>query len=82
MLISVIPLLIFAGVYSITTVNSISNTQISFMKQLSSLITDNLDNWISDNILYVEEIAHSSDVINNDINAISSTFKSSITKIS
>ena len=76
MLISVIPLLIFAGVYSITTVNSISNTQISFMKQLSSLITDNLDNWISDNILYVEEIAHSSDVINNDINAISSTFKS------
>ena len=73
--VGIIPLIIFAIVSSIIIKSSMYNNEIMSLKQISSMITDNLDNWGDDNIVLVEDIASSQVVYSNNLDNIHSDLK-------
>lgn len=73
--IGVIPLVILTLISSIVIKISMYNNQVSSLKQISSMVTKNLDEWGDDNILLVEEIATSQIVKNGNMSDIQTEFK-------
>jgi len=57
--IGVVPLLLLALISSAIIQMSMYNNQVSSLKQISSMVTRNLDQWGDDNMLLVEEVATS-----------------------
>lgn len=73
--VGIIPLVIFATISNIITRISMYKSQISSLKQISSMVTKNLDEWGDDNILLAEDIANSQVMHGNNIESIQTELK-------
>lgn len=73
--VGIIPLVIFAIVSSIIIKSSMYNSEIMSLKQISSMVTANLDNWGDENIVLVEDIASSQVIYSNNLDNINSDLK-------
>lgn len=73
--VGIIPLIIFAIVSSIIIKSSMYNSEIMSLKQISSLVTANLDQWGDDHIVLVEDIASSQVIYSNNLDNINSDLK-------
>lgn len=78
LLIGIIPLVIFSCIFFIVIRNSIYNSQINSMKQISSMATENIDRWGDDNILLVEEMAGSQIIGSKNLKDIQGELKSKL----
>ncbi|MDD6796522.1 MAG: methyl-accepting chemotaxis protein [Clostridiaceae bacterium] len=70
LIVGIVPLIIFAIITSIVIRFYMYNSQVSSLKQISSMATKNIDKWADDNCLIVEEIANSQVVKSGDIGEI------------
>ena len=68
--VGIIPLIIFAIISSIIIKSSMYHSEIMSLKQISSMVTANLDKWGEDNIVLVEDIASSQVVYSNNLDYI------------
>ena len=68
--VGILPLIIFALICGVIIKSSMYNSEILSLKQISRMITDNLDNWADDNVILVEDIATSQIVYSTDIDSI------------
>ena len=75
LIVGIIPLIIFISINSMIIKSSMYKSQISSMKQISSMATEHLDKWGEDNILLTEEIATSQTIYSNNIENIQSELK-------
>lgn len=75
LIVGIIPLIIFTFIYSMIIKSSMYKSEISSMKQISSMATEHLDKWGEDNILLAEEIATSQIIYSNNIENIQSELK-------
>ena len=73
--VGIIPLIIFAIISSIIIKSSMYHSEIMSLKQISSMVTANLDKWGEDNIVLVEDIASSQVVYSNNLDYINSDLK-------
>lgn len=73
--VGIIPLVIFSIISGITIKSSMYNSEIMSLKQISSMVTANLDNWGDDNIVLVEDIASSQVIYSNNLDNIHSDLK-------
>lgn len=71
----IFPLIIFAFISSMIIRSSMYKSEISSMKQISSMATEHLDKWGENNTLLVEEIATSPTIYSNDIENIQNELK-------
>lgn len=78
LVVGIIPLVIFAIVFFIVIKNSIYNNQVNSMKQISSMLSENIDKWGENNVILVEELAGSQIVQSNNLNNIQTEFKSKL----
>ena len=70
LIVGIVPLIIFSLVTTTIMKSSMYKDQVSSMKQIASMVAENLDNWGDNYISEVEEISNSSIVINNYISMI------------
>lgn len=68
--IGVIPLLIFSIISGMIIRSSMYKREITSLKQISSMVTENIDKWGDRNILLAEDIATSQIVLSNNIEGI------------
>lgn len=68
--VGILPLIIFALICGVIIKSSMYSSEILSLKQISRMITDNLDNWADDNVILVEDIATSQTVYSTDIDSI------------
>jgi len=73
--VGILPLIIFASMSSMIIKSSMYESEVSSMKQISSMVTEHLDRWGEDNILLVEEIATSQTIYGNNIESINNELK-------
>ena len=73
--IGIIPLLVFAIISGIIITSSMYDSEIRSLRQISSMVTENLDKWGDDNIILVEDIAASQTVLSKNFEAIRSELK-------
>ena len=73
--IGIIPLLVFAIISGIIITSSMYDSEIRSLRQISSMVTENLDKWGDDNIILVEDIAASQTVLSKNFDAIRSELK-------
>lgn len=73
--VGIIPLIIFTFINSMIIKSSMYKSEISSMKQISSMATEHLDKWGEDNILLAEEIATSQIIYSNNLENIQSELK-------
>ncbi|WP_234120437.1 methyl-accepting chemotaxis protein [Clostridium hydrogenum] len=76
--IGIIPLAVFSFIFFIIIKNSIHSNQISAMKQISSMATENVDKWGDDNILLAEDLAGSQVVGSGNLSDIQTEFKAKL----
>ena len=70
LIIGIIPLIILTVSTAIVVNKSMYDSQISSLKQISSMATNNIDKWGDDQVLLVEDIASSRVLHSNDIDNI------------
>ena len=75
LLVGIFPLIIFIAIFSMIIKESMYQSEISSMKQISSMATEHLDKWGENNILLAEEIATSQIIYSNDIESIQNELK-------
>ena len=68
--VGIIPLILFSLISSIIMKSSMYNREIMSLKQISSMLTDNLDRWGDDNIVLVDDMASSQTIQSNNIENI------------
>ena len=73
--VGIIPLIIFAIISSIIIKSSMYHSEIRSLKQISSMISDNLNKWGDENIVLVEDIASSQVIYSNNLDNINSDLK-------
>ena len=73
--VGIIPIIIFATISSIIIMSSMYNSEIRSLRQISSMITSNLDKWGDEHIVLVEDIASSQIIYSNDLNKIMTELK-------
>lgn len=78
LIIGIIPLVIFSSIFFIVIRDSIYNSQINSMKQISNMGTENIDRWGDDNILFVEEMAGSQIMNSGNLDNIQEELKSKL----
>ena len=71
----IIPLLVFAIISGIIIKSSMYKSEITSLKQISSMVTENIDKWGDDNIILAEDIAGSQIVLSNNIEGIQNELK-------
>lgn len=73
--VGVIPLILFSIIVSIVVRSSIFHSQVSLLKQVSSMAAKNIDKWGDDNILLVEDIANSQVIQSGELEHIKDELK-------
>lgn len=73
--VGIVPVVVFASIAGVVVKSSMYNSEVSSLRQISSLITDNMEKWGEENIVFVEDFATSELLINNDIDMIQSELK-------
>lgn len=68
--VGIIPLVLFSLISSIIIKSSMYKSEIMSLKQISSMVTSNLDKWGDDNIVLAEDIASSKTISSNDFDNI------------
>ncbi|HCW53620.1 MAG TPA: methyl-accepting chemotaxis protein [Clostridium sp.] len=68
--IGIAPILIFAIISGVIIQSSMYKREVASLKQISSMVTENIDKWGDDNIILAEDIASSQIVLSNDIEGI------------
>lgn len=71
----IIPLLVFAIISGMIIKGSMYKSEITSLKQISSMVTENIDKWGDDNIILAEDIAGSQIVLSNNIEGIQNELK-------
>lgn len=74
-MVGVIPLIFFSTIISIVVQSSIFDSQVSLLKQVSSMAAKNIDKWGDDNILLVEDVANSQVVQSGELEHIKEELK-------
>lgn len=74
-MVGVIPLILFSIIVSIVVQSSIFDSQVSLLKQVSSMAAKNIDKWGDDNILLVEDISNSQVVQSGELEHIKEELK-------
>ena len=74
-MVGVIPLILFSTIISIVVQSSIFDSQVSLLKQVSSMAAKNIDKWGDDNILLVEDVANSQVVQSGELEHIKEELK-------
>lgn len=73
--VGIIPLILFSIISIFIIKSSMYNSEIMSLKQISSMVTANLDKWGDDNIVLVEDIASSPIIFSNNIDNINADLK-------
>ena len=68
--IGIVPILIFAIISVVIIKSSVYKREVASLKQISSMVTENIDKWGDDNIILAEDIASSQIVLSNDVEGI------------
>lgn len=68
--IGIIPLLIFSTISGIIIRSFMYKSEVRSLKQISSMVTENIDKWGDENIILAEDIAASQIVLSNNIEGI------------
>ena len=76
--IGIIPLIIFSSIFLTVIRSSIYKSEINSMKQISNMVTENIDRWGENNILFVEEMAGSQIIGSGNLNSIQVELKSKL----
>lgn len=74
-MVGVIPLILFSIIVSIVVQSSIFHSQVSLLKQVSSMAAKNIDKWGDDNILLVEDISNSQVIQSGELEHIKEELK-------
>lgn len=78
--VGIIPLVVFSAIVGGVVKSSMFKSEVSSLRQISSLITENMDKWGEEYIVFVDDIATSKIVISNDIDMIQSELKNKQTQ--
>lgn len=75
MVVGIVPSVVFASIAGGVVMSSMYKSEVSSLRQISSLITENMEKWGDENIIFVEDFASSEILVSNDIDMIQSELK-------
>ena len=75
LMIGIIPLLVFSIVSGLVLKSSMYKSELKSLRQLSSLVTENLDNWGDENLILAQDIANSPIILDGNLESIKAELK-------